>query len=215
MGATLDKGPAESGGGALGAVDRAFFSIEKLMALISALCIFALMAVGVWQVLARKLFNAPIYGYIDIVEIAMTTFAFIAISYTERLGGHVRMEIFASRMRGRLLWFVEVLGVLLSLFVVATLTYYSYTHFLRAFTAGDSTMDLELPWWPSKLLVAFAFALLFVRLLISLWGYMRLLINPALEPVGVPLIADLDEIAEETARVGAGDAAASADKKGR
>lgn len=205
MGASEDKGPSESGGGALGAVDRAFFSVEKLMALISALCIFALMAVGVWQVLARKLFNAPIYGYIDIVEIAMTTFAFIAISYTERLGGHVRMEIFASRMRGRLLWFVEVVGVLLSLFVVATLTYYSYTHFLRAYTAGDSTMDLELPWWPSKLLVAFAFVILFIRLLISLWGYMRLLINPGLEPVGVPLIADLDTVAEETARVGAGE----------
>ncbi|MEZ5850863.1 MAG: TRAP transporter small permease [Hyphomicrobiaceae bacterium] len=205
MGASEDKGPSESGGGALGAVDRAFFSVEKLMALISALCIFALMAVGVWQVLARKLFNAPIYGYIDIVEIAMTTFAFIAISYTERLGGHVRMEIFASRMRGRLLWFVEVVGVLLSLFVVATLTYYSYTHFLRAYTAGDSTMDLELPWWPSKLLVAFAFVILFIRLLISLWGYMRLLINPGLEPVGVPLIADLDMVAEETARVGAGE----------
>ncbi|MEZ5853906.1 MAG: TRAP transporter small permease [Hyphomicrobiaceae bacterium] len=199
-----DKGPSASGGGALGAVDRAFFSVEKMMALISALCIFALMLVGVWQVLARKLFNAPIYGYIDIVEIAMTTFAFIAISYTERLGGHVRMEIFASKMRGRLLWFVEVVGVLVGLFVVATLAYYSYTHFLRAFTAGDSTMDLELPWWPSKLLVSFAFVLLFIRLLISLWGYMRLLIDPKLEPVGVPLIADLDAVAEETARVGAG-----------
>jgi TRAP-type C4-dicarboxylate transport system permease small subunit len=205
MEAPSDSMPSSSGGGALGAVDRAFFGVEKAMALISSLCIFALMIVGVWQVLARKLFNAPIYGYIDIVEIAMTTFAFIAISYTERLGGHVRMEIFASRMRGRLLWFVEVIGVLIGLFVVGTLAYYSYTHFLRAYTGGDSTMDLEIPWWPSKLLVSFAFVLLFIRLLISLWGYLRLLANPDLAPVGVPIMASLDEIAEETARVGAGD----------
>jgi TRAP-type C4-dicarboxylate transport system permease small subunit len=199
-----DSGPAGGGGGALGAADRAFFAIEKAMALISALCIFGLMLVGVWQVLARKLFNAPIYGYIDIVEIAMTTFAFIAISYTERLGGHVRMEIIASRMRGRLLWLSEVIGVLIGLFVVATLAYYSYTHFLRAWDSGDSTMDLQLPWWPSKLLVTIALVLLLIRLLISLWGYLRLLINPNLNPVGVPLIASLDEVAEETARVGAG-----------
>ncbi len=203
-----DTYPAEQGGGALGAVDRAFFAVEKAMALISAICIFGLMVVGVWQVLARKLLNAPIYGYIDMVEIAMTTFAFIAISYTERLGGHVRMEIFASRMRGRLLWFVEVVGVLIGLFVVGTLTIYSYTHFLRAYRAGDSTMDLELPWWPSKLLVSFAFALLFLRLLISLWGYMRLLLNPALKPVGVPLLANLDEVAEDAARIGSGDSGA-------
>lgn len=193
------------GGGALGSADSVLFSVEKAMALVSALCIFALMMVGVWQVLARKFFNAPIYGYIDMVEIAMTTFAFIAISYTERIGGHVRMEVFASRLRGRALWFVEVVGVLLGLFVVGTLTYYSYTHFLRAYTAGDSTMDLELPWWPSKLLVSFAFAMLFIRLLVSLWGYMRMLLHPSLQPVGVPLLANLDEVAEEAARIGAGD----------
>jgi len=204
MAGSTESGPTVSGGGAIGAVDRAFFAVEKAMALISALCIFGLMLVGVWQVLARKLLNAPIYGYIDIVEIAMTTFAFIAISYTERLGGHVRMEILASKMRGRLLWTVEVIGVLIGLFVTATLIYYTFTHFLRAWDSGDSTMDLQLPWWPSKLIVTFAFVLLFIRLLISLWGYLRMLIHPDQEPIGVPLIADLDEVAEETARVGAG-----------
>lgn len=200
-----DTYPGKTGGGALGAVDRAFFAFEKLMALISALCIFGLMLIGVWQVLARKLLNAPIYGYIDMVEIAMTTFAFIAISYTERLGGHVRMEIFASRLHGRMLWFVEVAGVLIGLFVVGTLTIYSYTHFLRAYDSGDSTMDLQLPWWPSKLLVSFAFFLLCIRLLISLWGYTRMLIDPSLKPIGVPLLASLDEVAEDAARVGAGE----------
>lgn len=205
MAGSTDSGPAASGGGLLGAIDRAFFAIEKLMALISALCIFGLMLIGVWQVLARKLFNAPIYGYIDLVEIAMTTFAFIAISYTERLGGHVRMEIVASKLRGRLLWLTEVIGVLIGLFVSGTLIFYTYTHFLRAWDSGDSTMDLQLPWWPSKLIVTMAFVLLFIRLLISLWGYLRMLITPDQEPIGVPLIADLDQVAEETARVGAGD----------
>jgi TRAP-type C4-dicarboxylate transport system permease small subunit len=205
MAGSIESGPAASGGGVLGAVDRAFFAIERAMAFISALCIFGLMGIGVWQVLARKIFNAPIYGYIDLVEISMTTFAFIAISYTERLGGHVRMEILASKLRGRLLWLTEIIGVLIGLFVTATLAYYSYTHFLRAWESGDSTMDLELPWWPSKLIVTFALVLLIIRLLISLWGYLRMIIDPDQQPVGVPVIADLDVIAEETARVGAGD----------
>jgi hypothetical protein len=47
--------------------------------------------------------------------------------------------------------------------------------------------------------------MLFVRLLISLWGYMRLWIDPSLQPVGVPVIASLDETADEAARIGAGD----------
>jgi TRAP-type C4-dicarboxylate transport system permease small subunit len=115
------------------------------------------------------------------------------------------MEILASKLRGRLLWLTEIVGVLIGLFVTATLAYYSYTHFLRAWESGDSTMDLELPWWPSKLIVTFAFILLLIRLLISLWGYLRMMIDPDQEPVGVPVIADLDVVAEETARVGAGD----------
>ena len=52
--------------------------------------------VGVVHVLGRKFFNMPILGYIDIVEIMMAFMVFLAIAYTERLGGHIRMELFVS-----------------------------------------------------------------------------------------------------------------------
>ena len=57
------------GGGALGAVDRAMYGLEKFTALVSGFGIFGLMLIGVAQIFGRKFFNAPIFGYIDIVEI--------------------------------------------------------------------------------------------------------------------------------------------------
>jgi TRAP-type C4-dicarboxylate transport system permease small subunit len=181
------------GGGALGAVDRVMHAIEKFTAMISGFGIFGLMLIGVVHIFGRKLFNAPIFGYIDIVEIAMSALVFLGLAYTERLGGHIRMELFVSFLKGRWLWTFELLGVLVGLVIVAVLTYYSYTHAMRAYDSGDTTIDAQYLLWPSKMIVSVSLALLFLRLLVSLWGYVRLLADPTAEPVGVPELVNVEE----------------------
>ncbi len=190
----MDSGAAvRPGGGALGAIDRAMHAVEKFTALISGFGIFGLMLIGVMQIFGRKLFNAPIFGYIDIVEIAMSALVFLGLAYTERLGGHIRMELFVSFLKGRWLWAFELMGVLVGLVIVAVLTYYSYTHAMRAYDSGDTTIDAQYLLWPSKMIVSVSLGLLFVRLLVSLWGYVRLLADPTAEPVGVPELIDVEE----------------------
>lgn len=181
------------GGGVLGTVDKAMHAVEKFTALISGFGIFGLMLIGVVQIFGRKFFNAPIFGYIDIVEIAMSALVFLGLAYTERLGGHIRMELFVSFLKGRWLWAFELLGVLIGLVIVAVLTYYSYTHAMRAYHSGDSSIDAQLVLWPSKMIVSASLALLFLRLLVSLWGYLRLLAHPDADPIGVPEIIDVEE----------------------
>lgn len=180
----------------LGAADEGFFKFESALNLIAALVILAVMFIGVFQVFGRKLINLPVPGYVDVVEFVMTVFAFISIAYTQRLGGHVRMEIIIKRFRGRALWIVELLGTLTVIGIVAILAWFGYEHFLRAWTIGDSTIDIEIPLWPSKLLVPIAFAVLLVRLFIQLLGFLRLSADPDAEPVGIPLIETVDEQAQ-------------------
>ncbi len=191
-GATV-MGPAPGEGGALGAVDRAVHVVERGTALISGFGIFAMMMLGVAQILSRKVLNWPILGYIDIVEIMMTFLVFLGLAYTERLGNHIRMEILISFMKGRTLWLFELASVIVGLFVCATLIKYSWDHAIRAYTSGDSTIDIQLLWWPSKMVVPAALTLLFIRLLVSLWGYLRLVIDPSATPIGVPDLIDVDE----------------------
>lgn len=192
-------GPAPEGGGTLGTLDRFLFRIEQGFALLGAACVFALMMIAVFQIVARKLFNAPIFGYIDMVEIAMATFAFLGIAYAERLGAHIRMELLIGMLKGRALWLAEMIGVLLSLFVISVLVYYGYQHALRAYYSGDSTIDAQYLWWPSKLMVPIAFSLLWLRLVLSLVCYGRLVRDPDAEPIGIHVAETVEQMAAREA----------------
>jgi len=198
---SLTRTPAmeAAGGRTLDRLDRFLRSIERFTAVSSGLFIFVLMFVGVGQILGRKLFNAPIFGYIDAVEMSISVFAFLAISYCEAMNGHVRMELFVGKLHGLPLWLAEAAGQALGLFIIGVLIYFGWDHAMRAFNFGDSTIDAEIPWWPSKMLIPFAFGLLFLRVLVNFVGYVRMIFNPGAAPVAIPLIADVRELAKEEA----------------
>ena len=88
--------------------DEKLFKMETAFNLTSAMLILFLMLLAVVQVVGRKFFNFPIPGYVDWVEFAMAIFCFLSIAYTQKLGGHVRMEFFIGRFSGRLLWTLEI-----------------------------------------------------------------------------------------------------------
>ena len=72
----------------------------------------------------------------------------------------------------------------------------SWSHFDRAFDwnapffSRDSTIDIGLPIWPSKILVPIGFAILCLRLSLQSYGYAHALIFGLSKPVGVPLVRD-------------------------
>ncbi len=198
---SLTPEQAASGGQTVDRLDRMLNAVERATALLSAFFIFGLMLVGVVQIVGRTVFNAPIFGYIDAIEMSIAVFAFLAIAYCERMNGHVRMELLIGKLRGRPLWLAEMAGQVLGLFLMGVLIWYGWEHAMRAYDYGDSTIDAQIPWWPSKMLIPAAFALLFLRQFLNLVGYTRLFFNPDVAPVAVPLIADVRELAEEEAAV--------------
>ena len=170
--------------------DRFLSLIENGLNLCAGGLIFALMLLGVAQIVLRTVFDAPIFGYIDIVEVSMVGFAILSIAFVQRTGAHVRMEMLVARLKGRWLWLTEMAGTALAAFIVGVLIPYAWRHFERAFEFGDSTIDIELATWPAKLVVPVALSVLLVRLLVQLAGYWRLVLHPGLEPVAVPTIQD-------------------------
>lgn len=90
------------------------------------------MVLGVVQIVSRTVFNKPITGYIDLVELSMASMAFLGTAYCQRLGAHIRMELLVGRLSGRALWAAEIFGTLVALFIVGVLVWYSGGHFWRA-----------------------------------------------------------------------------------
>ncbi|MDF1721881.1 MAG: TRAP transporter small permease [Minwuia sp.] len=183
-------------GSNLGRLDHMLGSVETVFNLIAAFSIFFLMLLGVSQIVGRTM-GYPMWGYIDFVEQSIAIFAFMGIAYCQRAGGHVRMDLVLRLLKGRSLWIAESLAIVLSMLVVAILIYYGYTHFERAFVQGDSTIDANFPVWPSKLIVPVAFSLLWLRLLLQLIGYIRMVVDPTRVPIGVPTIPTIKDVARQ------------------
>ena len=172
----------------LSRTDRVLLKLESALTLIGGIVIFLLVFLATANVLGRWFFSLPISGYIDWVEQAMAFFAFLGIAYTQRQGGHIRMDMLVGNLHGRALWLVELLSAFLMLGVTLVLIYGSYLHFLRAFEIGDSSLDINLPTWPAKLVVPVALSILALRLLLQIWCYIRAAIEGGDSPVAVPLI---------------------------
>ena len=177
--------------------DRAMRPIEDSINMLAAFAIFALMILGSAQIVLRSVFNSPIAGYIDLVELSMASMAFLGAAYCQRLGAHIRMEILIGRFKGRVLWALESFGLLVALFIIGVLVWYGWDHFLRSYQLGDSTIDAEYPVWPSKLLVPIAFSIWFLRLAIQFWGSIRLAIDPTRERIGVVTTKEVAEQAQD------------------
>jgi TRAP-type C4-dicarboxylate transport system permease small subunit len=179
----------------LSKIDRLFLRLETVLTLAGGIVIFLLVFLATANVLGRWIFTLPVSGYIDWVEQAMAFFAFLGIAYTQREGGHIRMDMLVGKIQGRSLWVTELISVILMLIVTLVLIYGSFLHFLRAYQIGDSSMDINLPIWPAKLVVPVALSILALRLILQIWAYSRAVINGSDSPVAVPLIEDAATVA--------------------
>ncbi|MFK7939301.1 MAG: TRAP transporter small permease subunit [Roseovarius sp.] len=191
--------------GLLSTLDRQLLKLERFLALLSGLAVFSLMFLAAISVGGRKFFASPLPGYVDWIEILMPLMAIMGIAYVQRDGGHIRMDILIGRLKGRLLWAAELLSVLLIFGLILMLLWGSWAHFDRSFDmtrplySRDSTIDIGLPIWPSKLIVPVAFAVLSLRLMLQIWGYGRALVLGLETPVAVPLSMTVEEQARAEA----------------
>ncbi len=192
-------------GSRLSQFDQALYRLESYLALIGGLAVFVLMLLAVVSVGGRNFFNQPLPGYVDWIEQAMPLIAFIGIAYCQRQGGHIRMDIVVSQLRGKPLWIAEFTSTLFILLLMLLLVWGSYAHFERSFDwnaplwSRDSSLDIRLPLWPAKLLAPVAFSVLSLRLILQLWGYGRAIRTGSKTPVAIPLIEDAATVAAQEA----------------
>ncbi|WP_420569540.1 TRAP transporter small permease subunit [Thalassovita sp.] len=189
----------------LSQIDRGLYRLEGVLALLSGLAVFSLMLLAVFSVGGRNLINQPLPGYVDWIEQAMPLIAFMGIAYTQRDGGHIRMDMLVGALKGRPLYAAEMLTTSLILVLMVLLVWGSWAHFDRSFDfaspmwSRDSSMDISLPLWPAKLLAPVAFSVLCLRLVLQLWGYGRAFVLGLVEPVAVPLVLSAAAQAAEEA----------------
>ena len=149
-------------------LDKWNANIETVLNYLGVFFILILMFFTAAEIIARYLFNNPIPGYVEDVELIMAAIVFLGIGYTQRVGAHIRMDMVIVRIRGRFYHFTEALSLLLGLVGYAIIFVFSLKFTIDAYQMGDVTEYLYTPTWPSKLCVPVGSFFLCTRFMIQI-----------------------------------------------
>jgi TRAP-type C4-dicarboxylate transport system permease small subunit len=166
-----------------GLVGRTLRLVESGLLFVSVLVIlFAMFFVGA-EVLMRYAFNAPIPGHLEGSELLVPIIVFTAISYTQSTHGHVGMDLVLDMLSNGPRRVMQMTTLLISIFVCAVLSYFSYRNALQLWLYDDVTMSPPyFKTWPSGAAIALGYALISVRMYIQVLN----LYDPSRFPANEP-----------------------------
>lgn len=151
-----------------GHVGRALRQIEYVLVGASVLTtLFAMAFVGA-EVLMRYVFNAPIPGHLEGSELLMPIIVFLAISYTQATRGHVGMDLVLDMLAPRAKRYATMGTLLISIFVCAVLSYFSFKNTIQLWNYDDVTMSPPyFKTWPSSAAIALGYLLISIRMYVQ------------------------------------------------
>lgn len=152
-------------------------SVEKLSNLCGSWLIIFLMGLIVSDVSYRTIARRSILGAYTLAEIIMVGICFFSMAYTQNQRGHVRMDFLVNRLKKKSSDFAELMASVLSLVICVLIFYQSVVEAkvaidIRLVTSGI----MEWPAWPLKIIVAFGFLLLSIRIAIQLTQQIHLIV---------------------------------------
>jgi TRAP-type C4-dicarboxylate transport system permease small subunit len=131
------------------AIDKLQGFLAGIGALVSSALIFGMMALIFVDVAGRFLFNKPIFGSYEVVQMGMGLVVFYALPYAQYKKGLVRVDFIINyfpKLPRKILWAV---GDLISICVCYALAYACYLHAAGTLVAsGAKTSVLMMPLYP-------------------------------------------------------------------
>jgi TRAP-type C4-dicarboxylate transport system permease small subunit len=151
-------------------------SVRKITIALLAVAMVAmviLMLLGVVDVIGRYLFNRPIAGVYGISEILLVAVVFFGWTYTLTVGGHVRLDIFISRLPPRAQAISGFITSFVGLIILGLIAWQSALKATASSKTGEVIDVVNIPIYPFQFFVAigaFAFCL---ELLVQMLHYVN------------------------------------------
>lgn len=120
------------------------------------------------DVASRTLFSKSVPGSIEMGEYMLAIFGILGMAYTHFAGANVKVTMLTQILPEKLQNFIEVLTCLMSLVIMATLTWYGGISGIEDMHAGTTTDNLGLPTFPIYWLLSVGAGLLSLVILVRL-----------------------------------------------
>jgi len=143
---------------ALRRVQAGFARAARVMTRLSALALFCMMLVTLADVVLRQTVNLPVFGNVELVQLALVMVVYLALPETFLRGEHVTVDVIDLAVRPRVRSVLRSVAAALTLVFLIAMGWRMVAPALDTLDFGDSTMDLRLPliwyWAPMILGVA-------------------------------------------------------------
>lgn len=157
-----------------GFVPRFIDGLTDLGATLAGFGILVLMLLTSWNVAQRLLQGRGVGGAVELSEVALAGFAFLAIPYAVKTAHHVSTSVLADRLPVLLARSLLVLGGLVTLGVVGWGMWVAWPQAMSSMAAGEARMGLtRIAVWPGRMAVAAGLTLTFAQLVLSTWEVAR------------------------------------------
>lgn len=120
-------------------LDSGISGLSSLFNLIGVCVLMVMMFLVAVDVFLRYAFNAPLAGTYEAVELMMAVVFCFGIGYTQRHKGHVAVDMFTSRLRGRSRAALGGAVSLVSLALFAMMTWQSFVKAGVALRSGETS----------------------------------------------------------------------------
>jgi len=148
-------------------VKKGIRRVNYVVCAIGMAMIIPLMLLTFADVMLRGFFNKPISGTFEISQYMLAVFILLGAAYTQQVKGHVGVDFVTSRLSPRLRAICEIATTLLSLFIIAIVVWQGWVEGITEKAVSD---QLRIPQYPFRVLVAVGGFLLWLELLIDLFG---------------------------------------------
>jgi TRAP-type C4-dicarboxylate transport system permease small subunit len=140
------------------------------MSYIGMILLIPMMLLTSAEVVGRAVWSRPIPGSMELSSYMLAIFILLGIAYTHQVRGHVRVTMLVSRLPRKWGIALDVITTLLSLFIIAVMTWQGWVVGIEERTVSDM---LRVPQFPFRLLVSLGGLLLFLELLLDLWDNLK------------------------------------------
>lgn len=156
-----------SGVSILQRIDTWMKGISALAVIFAGLLLVVIALAMSSDVVGRALFNKPLSGLTEFVELAMVPLVFLAFSWSARRDAHIQVDLLTQFVRGRSLTILLSAGRILSTIILLWLAYISFSATFESYLSNEVHYNLKtLTYWPFRLSLAIGFMLFGLEVLL-------------------------------------------------
>lgn len=159
--------------GGVNRVERLLTLLASSFAVFGGLVLTALILMTVISIIGRSLFNTPIPGDFELVEIGCAVAVFSFLPYCQLIRGNVVVDFFTARAQPRTKAILDMAGNLIYTGIAALLTWRLALGGMDLKRYNESTMVLQAPIWWGFVPVVIGSGLLTLVCAYSVWRSWR------------------------------------------